>query len=244
MPPFLYNFFHNQTRNRNESNQFTPSNNYDFLAQSKQEEVFYKHYPIYKTTLFNKIDGYFFDHLLDKRKSSNEIAKNKLTLSTIGYILKCGYGLQSQINERKDHRTVPSAGKKYPLEIYLFLFKPLEECVPGVYHYNIKDHGLELILHVEFSKEDIKSFTPVEWLQESNVMICITGVFGKTVAKYGNRGYRFVLLEAGHVAQNILLSGTEREVSIIPIGGVNEKEVEDVIGLHSDSEKIVYTLFM
>ena len=74
-------------------------------------------------------------------------------------------------------------------------------------------------------------------------MICITSVFERVVEKYGSRGYRYMLLEAGHVAQNMLLAGTERGVNMIPIGACYEEPIEKKIGLISQNERLLYTLF-
>jgi SagB-type dehydrogenase family enzyme len=75
-------------------------------------------------------------------------------------------------------------------------------------------------------------------------MICIASVFHRTIGKYGSRGYRYILLEAGHVAQNMLLAGTEKDMNIIPIGGVDEDVIERTLGLGSPKERVVYTLFL
>ena len=72
----------------------------------------------------------------------------------------------------------------------------------------------------------------------------MTGLFKRTTSKYGSRGYRFVLLEAGHVAQNMLLAGTEKGVNLIPVGGTNENVIEGMMGLGTLEERIVYTLFL
>jgi SagB-type dehydrogenase family enzyme len=153
--------------------------------------------------------------------------------------------LQADINEkgRKENRTVPSAGKRYPLEIYLFLFRDIDGCRQGIYHYGVKNHALEPVVFEKFSQEDILSFSPYEWLKDTNGMICITSIFDRMINKYGSRGYRYILLEAGHVAQNMLLAGTEDGINIIPIGAVNEEEVEKKIGLNTGDERVIYTLF-
>jgi SagB-type dehydrogenase family enzyme len=167
-------------------------------------------------------------------------------LSNLAYILKCGYGLQgnSENESRRENRTVPSGGKRYPLEIYVFLFKEIDGCKEGIYHYGILRHTLEPILIKRFSKSDIMALTPFEWLQGANGMICITSVFGRAVNKYGSRSYRYILIEAGHAAQNMLLAGTENAIDMIPIAGVNESEIERILGLSSLQERAVYALFL
>ena len=201
---------------------------------------------LYKPVFLDSVQGSFFTNFLTKRISAtNNLINVLLTLQDISYVLRCGYGLQEYNEEssRKSFRTVPSAGKKYPLELYVILFKALDMCKSGVYHYNVEMHTLEPLILKEFTEDNIKEFTPVKWLYNAHGMICITGDLFKMVSRYGDRGYRYVLLEAGHVAQNVLLAGVERKVSIVPIGGVNEREIEASIGLNNGEEKVLYTLF-
>ena len=243
MSIFLYNFFHNETNDRTEKGVIKiPKDGKDHPQSWLTVE--YKNYSLFKPITLKKEGGYFFDDLLSKRRSSEGyILGNKITLDKLGYILQCGYGLQSSDGEsRKENRTVPSGGKRYSLEVYIFLFKEVDGYKSGVYHYGIKDHVLEPVFFSNFSKEDILSFTPQDWLQETNGMICITSIFDRTIRKYGSMGYRLILLEAGHVGQNIVLAGTEKGVNIIPIAGIHPEIIEQMIGL-GRGERVVYTLF-
>ncbi len=242
---FLHNFFHNETNDRTEKGLVKiPKDTNSWPTSWK--EVAYKNYTLFKPILLEKGEKSFLKELLFKRRSNEKhLLENKLSLSKVSYILQCGYGLQQGEKEadRKENRTVPSGGKRYPLEIYVFIFKHVDNCEPGVYHYGVKKHELEPVILKEFSSNEISLLAPQESLQGSFGMICITGVFSRIVNKYGSRGYRYLLIEAGHVAQNMLLAATEKNVSIVPVGGVNEIEVEKALGLNDLNERVVYTLF-
>ena len=246
MSSFLYNFFHNETRDRTEKGLVYIPPDKDMWPES-WKKIFYKKYIFFKPILLPRIKGTLLDDILPKRRSNGEkVIDNKPTLPVLSYILQCGYGLQDggTIPGREENRTVPSAGKRYPLELYVLLFREVPGCRPGVYHYGVKDHSLEPVLLGEIPPEEIALFSPQQkWLHGTAGMICITGVFGRTVNKYGSRGYRYTLLEAGHAAQNILLAGTEKGMHFIPIGGVEEAEIEKKLGLNSSHEKVVYALF-
>ncbi len=245
MTAFLYNFFHNETNDRTEKGLISiPEDKNDWPDSWKKIE--YKHYSTFKSIVLPKSNGALFKELLVKRRSSEGyMLDNNITLSALSYILQCGYGLQGGTKEegREESRTVPSGGKRYPLEVYVYLFKRVNECKPGVYHYGVKSHTLEPIFFKDFSYEDISLFTPQKWLHDSVGMISVTSVFSRTIEKYGSMGYRLILLEAGHVAQNMILAGTEKGINIIPIAGINSEEIEKVIGLGS-RERVVYTLFL
>jgi SagB-type dehydrogenase family enzyme len=246
MSIFLYHFFHNRTNDRTEAGFVSvPPDKHDWPSSWKT--ISYKKYDVFREILLPRNGGGFFDRILNRRRSSEGyILGNVLTVDILSYVLRCGYGLQSAVEgeTRTEHRTVPSGGKLYPLEIYVFFFKQIGEIEPGIYHYGIRNHALEPVVLKFFTKQDISAFTPIRWLEELSCMICISGVFERMTDKYGSRGYRYILLEAGHVAQNMLLAGTEQGVNILPVGGVNEGPIERAIGLNETKERIVYSLFL
>ena len=216
------------------------------LEEDKEEKQTYKKYSLYTPIPLTNTDGYLLNNFLVKRTSSlSTLETNKVTGEDMAYLLRCGYGLQNlnEKQERKEHRTVPSAGKKYPLEVYVFVLNDTEAYKPGVYHYGVEAHVMEPVMLCQFTKEDIEKITPVKSLHGAQGFICITGVALRTVQKYGDRGYRYVLLEAGHVAQNIILAGVERNICVVPMGGVNDLEIEAVLGLNDQEERVLYTLF-
>lgn len=246
MRTFLDHFFHNKTNDRTEGGLVCiPTDRNDWPEAWKKIE--YKNYNIFDSIGLPFVEGNLFNQVLSQRRSSGKyVLDNKLTLEAVSYILRCGYGLQSRDanhdKERGENRTVPSGGKRYPLEVYIFLFKRMDGLKPGIYHYSVKDHALEPVSLRSFSSEDMTKFSPLGCLKMMNGIVCLSSVFRRMSDKYGSRGYRYVLLEAGHVAQNMLLAGTERAVNLLPAGGVNESTLESAIGLNSD-EKVVYSLF-
>jgi len=247
MNTFLYNFFHTETNDRTEKGLVNIPTDKNSWPES-WKIITAKRYSLFQEIPLPLVGGFFFEEILRGRRSSEgHSIENILSISTLSYILRCGYGLQGSRGEGKRdvHRTVPSAGALYPLEVYVFLFKHIDTCAPGIYHYSVKNHSLEPVVTAPFSHEDIFLFAPEQaWLQDTSAMICITSVFRRTVEKYGSRGYRYILLEAGHVAQNMLLAGTEKKVNIIPIGGVEADKIEKKIGLSGTEEGVVYALFL
>lgn len=245
MKSSLFYFFHNKTSDRTEGGLvYVPKNKEEWPDAWKK--IAYKKYYFFKSLSLSRQGGVLFDQLLSRRRSSQEyIFRAKITAEILSYIFLCGYGLQrSGEDGRDEHRTVPSGGGLYPLEVYVFLFKQVDQYAPGIYHYGVKNHVLEPVVQRNFSFAEILSFSPQqEWVKDASGMICITSVFERMIDKYGSRGYRFILLEAGHVAQNMLLAGTEKNVSMTPVGGIEEAKVEQSIGLINGKERLVYSLF-
>jgi SagB-type dehydrogenase family enzyme len=65
-------------------------------------------------------------------------------------------------------------------------------------------------------------------------VLTITGVYQRTVRKYGKRGRRYVHIEVGHAAQNVYLQATARGLATVLVGAFDDTEVQEVLGLPSD----------
>lgn len=243
MAAFLYQFFHNETNDRTEKGLVKiPEDVEDWPEEWKKVE--YKRYLLLKSIPLPKTETGLTELLFKRRGDKETVLANRVTLPVLAHILKCGYGLQEVLDVgRKERRTVPSAGQRYPLEIYPILFKDIDGCSAGTYHYGVQDHRLEPVVLDALRRDEILSYVHHEWLADVTGVICISAIFDRMTAKYGSRGYRYSLLEAGHVAQNMLLAGTEKEISLIPIGGANEGDFERKIGLMDSNERVVYMLF-
>lgn len=245
MKAFFSHFFHNETNDKTEKGLVQVSDNRS-LWPDDWKTIAYKRYALIRSLSLPQVRGVLFDGVLAERRSdAGCILDNVLTLSTLAYVLRCGYGLQKIIerDSRVGHRTAPSAGQSYPLEIYLVLFRDIESIVSGIYHYVIREHTLEPVVKRIFSLEEILKMTPIKSLKDTQGMICITSISSRMADKYGSRDYRYILLDAGCVTQNMLLAGTERGINILPVGGVHEEVIESAIGLSGAGEKVMYTLF-
>lgn len=141
----------------------------------------------------------------------------------------------------QSRRPYPSAGARYPLEIYPLILH-CEGIEKGLYHYNVKEDVLELLLNKNLPTWVNKITNREQWIQKSAVLFIITGVLDRARIKYGDRGYRFALLEAGHVGQNICLLATELGLGSCPIGGYIDDEVNILLDLQLQKEVTLYLL--
>lgn len=244
---FLFDFFHNETNDRTERGLVRiPKDIRDWPEDWKKVE--YKQYQLFPPIELPRLNSPLLD-LLSKRRpreSDGYVLANNVTEESLGNMLRSGCGLRDyEGNDPMLHekRTAPSAGGRYPLELYPVLFKSIAGIRAGIYHYGIREHVLEPVTFSGFTHEEIESSVYQGSLADATGMICISAVFDRSIRKYGSRGYRYILLEAGHVAQNIILAGVESGIDILPVGGANEVDFERRIGLMSSNERIVYILF-
>ena len=140
-------------------------------------------------------------------------------------------------------RAYPSAGGLYPLEVYLVAVAcpPLEA---GLYHHDTNRRALAFLAPCP-PVADLKRlvFADDLWPTAAAALV-FTAVLDRTQAKYGERGYRFALLEAGHAAQNVLLAATSLGLSAAPIGGFCEDALGAALGLDAHTETPVYVVLL
>jgi SagB-type dehydrogenase family enzyme len=112
--------------------------------------------------------------------------------------------------------------------------------VPAIYHYNVREHCLENVRPGLFEAELGRAFFYNEVFQQISAVVIITGIQKRSALKYGERSYRFLLLEAGHVGQNLCLSACALDLGGVVLGGFMDDDVNQVIGVDGVSEMAIY----
>ena len=137
-------------------------------------------------------------------------------------------------------RSVPSAGGLFPLELFVFLQR-VEGLSDGLYHYDVRGHSLEPLRGDPIA--DLAPFLyPYPFVRDANLVFAVAAVFGRNQKKYGPRGYRYTLLEAGHVAQNICLRAVELGLGTLCMGGFEDSRLNRMLGLEPSKEGAVYAV--
>ncbi|MFC5775865.1 SagB/ThcOx family dehydrogenase [Ectobacillus antri] len=167
------------------------------------------------------------------RTSSEEI----LTFEKLSYILKYSFGLKNIT--QKNRRYYPSAGARFPLECYI-LINNCERIEKGIFHYNVLDDTLEILSKGNF-REQIEDIFGFEWIRESQAVIFLAAQLGRTIVKYGERGYRFALIEAGHAMQNFCLLSRSVNLSTTTVGGFADHKVSRLLRFSKDKEIPLYS---
>ncbi|GAA4971194.1 SagB/ThcOx family dehydrogenase [Pseudonocardia tropica] len=181
------------------------------------------------------------DTLAD-RVSARSLRACPLTLPAVATLLHHAYGVTRTnvgTGYPRPFRSVPSGGALYPLEIY-FHSTRVEGIEPGLYHYNPAENLLHLIRYGDRSRQICEGVLQGELLANAAMVVFVTALFERSVFKYGDRGYRFVLLEAGHVAQNLALVANALGLASVGIGGYFDREVDELIGIDGLAHSTIY----
>ena len=132
-------------------------------------------------------------------------------------------------------RSAPSAGALYPFEIYVVVHN-VEGLEPGIYHYAVRDHQLEVAATGDFRAQALQQ----AMLGEADAAFVLAAVFDRSRHKYGERGYRYVYMEAGHISQNIGLQAVSLGLGSVGVGAFLDSEVNKLIGVDGSKEAAIY----
>jgi SagB-type dehydrogenase family enzyme len=166
------------------------------------------------------------EEALLKRRSVRSYRENPLTLAEAGQLLWAAQG----ITGAGGLRTAPSAGALYPLEI-LLVAGEVEGILPGVYRYHPPDHTLTRIREGDLRKDLSAAALGQAAVEMAPAVLAITAVYGRTTGKYGERGIRYVHMEAGHCAENVQLQAVSLDLGTVTIGAFDDRRVGEVLGL-------------
>ncbi len=181
-------------------------------------------YKLYPPVLKGKLS---FEEVLAKRRSVREFKKSPLTLEEVSQLL---WAVQGITDPTRNLRTAPSAGALYPLEVYIVIGE-VKDFPQGVYWYIPQEHKIQKVKSGDVREKLAQVALGQVWVKEAPVVICISAEFERTKRKYGQRALRYVYLEAGHAAQNVLLQAVALGLGGVPVGAFYDEEVRRTLGL-------------
>lgn len=190
--------------------------------------------------------GYALDapigDVIQQRTTTRAMQPCHITLEQLATLLFNTYGItrdNSDADYPRPFRIAPSGGGLYPLEIY-FHTNHVDGLTGGLYHYHPERNSIRLLRNRDESLEISKLLVQNSLAFDSSIIFFFTAVFERSTFKYSNRGYRFVMIEAGHVVQNLLLSATAMGLGSTPIGGFFDRQADDFLGLDGLRHSTIY----
>jgi len=167
------------------------------------------------------------EEALLKRRSVRQYKDEPLNLEEISQLLWAAQG----INDSKvAGRTSPSAGATYPLEVYLTVRKA-DKIKPGVYRYLPENHKLIKVSEGDVSGQLAETALNQMFIGQAPVSLVFSAVFERTTGRYGQRGVRYVYMEAGHASQNVYLQAQSLRLVTVVVGAFDEEEVKEILNL-------------
>jgi SagB-type dehydrogenase family enzyme len=168
------------------------------------------------------------EEVLVKRRSNRSFLDRPVELAAIGQLLWAGQG----IRDRSGGRTAPSAGGRYPLDLYVVNAE-------GVGLYLSEDHAIEGVGAEDLREALYSAALFQDSIKQAPLGIVITTEYDRAEHQYGEeRARRFALMEAGHVAQNILLQAYAMGLAGVAFGAFKDDQVTDVMQLPPEREPL------
>ena len=166
--------------------------------------------------------GLSVEEAIHGRISRRSFQSQSLNLAQAGQLLWSAGG-PGAVGAAGVSRAAPSAGATYPLELYL-VAGDLEELDAGLYHYDYRDHALEMLQRADLRARLARACLGQEMIAQAPVSIIMAAHYERTTRRYGERGYRYVCMEVGHVSQNIYLQAEAMQLATVEIGRASCRE--------------------
>lgn len=200
--------------------------------------VFHKEYPRLPSVDLPTIgnDDSQLELLLEMRKSTRVFSDKPITLNDLSRVLRSCRIVDNTRDPEK--RTYPSAGARFPVELYLVSFN-VDGLNPGAYHYNMKKNTLESLWEKNLRTRQRELISP--YLDNPAATLILTSVISRAEVKYGLRAYPYSLIEAGHMGQNIHLKCCELGMGSCSVSGFVDDAVKEILDL-TDDEIPIYTI--
>jgi SagB-type dehydrogenase family enzyme len=233
--------YHQSSKDGSRGHPPIPENPGDWPDSWKIRE--YKIYPrLPKISLPDEKFRSDFFSLIEKSLPGRDYeAGGVISPSEFGVLLKYSCGMfRSETTESSLIRAYPSIGERFPVEVYPLVLVSGERIPAGVYHYDMRGHRLDVLAQRVFGREDIRELLRFKWIEKASLVLVMTAVFERNQVRYGERGYRYALLEAGHIGQNICLIATALGLKCFALGETRDEALEKVLGLDGVSESVVY----
>ena len=177
------------------------------------------------------------------RRTCRDAAKRAITLAQLADCLFAGLGLVGEVETetgRLPLKTTPSGGARNPFEAYV-LARNVDGLEPGIYHYSAKQHSLH---HLGAGPLEVSALLgDQDWVEAMPCIIFLVAFLERTMWKYSDsNAYRVVLIEAGHIGQNIMLAATLAGLSACPTAALAHSKIKSLLGLTRLTQAPLYAL--
>jgi SagB-type dehydrogenase family enzyme len=160
------------------------------------------------------------------RRSTRSFSDTQISIDELSQILWAAQGITDTLHGHQ-LRASPSAGALYPLELYTVI-------PSGIYHYIPQEHTLIRVKSGDSRGNLCTAALSQSAISNAPLSIVVTAIYERATIKYAERGIRYVHIEVGHAAQNMLLQAVSLGLTAVPIGAFNDDKVQEVLGCSTE----------
>jgi SagB-type dehydrogenase family enzyme len=175
---------------------------------------------------------------LQHRRSRRRFGKSALSAKDLSMLLWASQGITGRAGNYL-FRTAPSAGALYPVETYLSV-QNVETINAGFFHFQPAEFCLEKLSSEFFGNKVAKAALGQSFLAKAGVVFIWSAILRRNFSKYGHRGMRYILMDAGHICQNLLLAAEALGLGACPVAAFYDDELNELLGLDGTEESVIY----
>ncbi|MGB7992640.1 SagB/ThcOx family dehydrogenase [Methanoregula sp.] len=177
---------------------------------------------------------------IERRHSVRVYEKTPLSLEELSFLLWCTQGIKKVHGTQATFRTVPSAGARHAFETYL-LVNDVDGLEPGLYRFLAISHSLQRIsidpsIHIDIAHACFDQ----DFIMRCGVAFLWTAVPYRMTWRYGERGYRDLHLDAGHVCQNLYLAAETVGCGVCAIAAFDDDVMASLLGIDGINQFLIY----
>ncbi len=174
---------------------------------------------------------------IKRRRTNRSFLSKSLTLEQLSQILWASQGITEEGGFK---RAAPSAGALYPMDVYAIVGKNgVESLKEGIYHYEANSHSISILEEGDFRARAAETALWQMWMARAPLSLVITAEYNRVCGKYGERGVRYAMIEAGHIGQNIFLQACALGLSAGIIGAFRDHDLNKTIRAPASHEPLL-----
>jgi SagB-type dehydrogenase family enzyme len=191
---------------------------------------------------------------VSRRRSVRSFGATPISLLELSRLLWASAGITASYiapHGQDFYRAAPTAGALYPIETYVVANR-IEDLEPGLYHYRVAgmdilerpivegSHALELIRSGDLRKEVAAAALDQPFCAKAGAVFLWTAVFARSEWKYGQRAYRYMYLDSGHMAAQLSLAAVAQGLGSCAVAAFYDDEINAFLGVDGETEGILY----
>ena len=178
------------------------------------------------------------DAALRQRRSVRDFQPQPLSLGQLSYLLWASTGI-GRTEGGYEFRTAPSAGALYPIETYVVV-NDVRKLEPGLYHYAVRGHELERLRTGDLRRDVAMAALRQGMCANAPVVFVWTAIVERSKWKYRQRAYRYIYLDAGHIAENLALAAVSLGLGTCQIAALFDDEINHILDVDGVEETTIY----
>ena len=176
--------------------------------------------------------------VIRSRRSVRAYTRDPMSLANLSQLLWATQGITATMGDNR-LRAAPSAGALYPIETYL-LVNRVDGLEPGLYHYDVEAHQVDILKLGDYSRDVRTGALDQQIAERASVVFIWSAIFQRSKWKYLQRAYRYIFLDAAHIAQNLALAVEGLGLGSCQIGALFDDYLNNLLEFDIDEESVIY----